>query len=97
MATDNPQGVAVLKRLWDETALRIAMPETNLRAVVGSEVASHALERQAKLRRSGTKGAAFPGFTLQYMQQLAHFSCGSESSQVIIPAKIISGTVTVPM
>ena len=85
MATDNTQGGAVLKRLLDETALRVAMSEADLRAVIGSEVASHAIERQAKLRRKGQKGAAFLGFTVQCMQQLAHFSCVSESSEAIIP------------
>ena len=100
---DPDRAVLMIKRLWDETAIRVQLSELDLLRVVGEKVGEEAVrlrqQRQQRQQKKG-KGCLFPGYTLQMMQQLAHIRWGSlpeEAGEVILPAKIISGTGTVPM
>ena len=43
------------------------------------------------------RGRSYPGFTAQSLQQLAFVRSGPKAGEVILPAKMISGTGTVPM
>ena len=61
------RGVLVIKRLWDETALRVQLNESELKTMVGDTSFVEELVRVKRLR----KGAIFPGYTLQSLQQLS--------------------------
>ena len=88
------RGVLVIKRLWDETALRVQLDESQLKAVIGDTSFVEELVRVKKLR----KGAIFPGYTLQSLQQLSFVRTSAGGcGEVVIPAKLISGTGTTPM
>ena len=55
----------VVKRLWDETAIRVMLSEVMLLALMSGSIGEGVL---AAKRRSKAK-CVFPGYTMQSMQQ----------------------------
>ena len=88
-----PNSVIILKRLWDETAIRVQLPYPDLRRMLGEQVAAHA--KDVKSRGRGASRGCFPGFVVQSMQSMAFLRWGpapTEACEVIVPAKIIAST-----
>ena len=85
--------VVVLKRLWDETSMRVQMPAEKLEALLGGDVAGRVIQRKCAGR--GGRGSIFPGFTVTSMQSMAYLRWGRnrvDACEVIIPAKIIGSS-----
>ena len=60
----------VIKRLWDETSLRVQLSLTDLKRVLGEDVANVADD--VKRRSRGGRGSIYPGYVVQSMQQKAY-------------------------
>ena len=89
MAAPNAHtGVLTIKRIWDETALRLHVTESSLRTLVGDQVADRA---QAVVdNRRARKRLVYSGFTVQTMQQLGFLRFGprlDDCTDVIVPGK----------
>ena len=83
----------VVKRLWDETGLRVQLSLNELKGVLGEEIAGAAAE--VKKRARGGRGSVYPGYVVQSIQQKAFIRYGRDaesSMEIIVPAKIISTT-----
>ena len=81
----------VIKRLWDETSLRVQLSLTDLKRVLGEDVADVADD--VKRRSRGGRGSVYPGYVVQSMQQKAYIRCGRDvdsAMEIITPAKLIS-------
>ena len=88
MATPNVHtGVVTIKRIWDETALRVQVSKSTLQTLIGDEVADRA---QAVVdNRRARKRLVYPGYTVQSMQLMGLLRFGhrlDECAEVIVPA-----------
>jgi hypothetical protein len=85
----DPSAVCVVKRLWDETSMRIQLTEADLHKVVGSQADQVA---EVKHRSRGGRGSVFPGFTIQSFQQMCFVRWGKDSEsagEVVLPTKLL--------
>jgi hypothetical protein len=91
--TDPKSSVIVLKRLWDETAMRLQVSVDRLREVLGDGMAEHAIALKKSGR--GANGCMYPGFTVQTLQQSGFLRWGRDKEQgceIIYPARVTSTT-----
>ena len=85
-----PSSVCVVKRLWDETSLRVQLSDEALCKVLGREVGEACIV--AKQRGRGGRGSVYPGFTVQSFQQMAHIRWAQDAGcacELVIPAKLL--------
>ena len=79
--------VVCLNRLWDETALRVQMPEASMKSLLDQDFTARALLAKSSRNRA-------PGLVTQTFQQMAHLRWGpssSENCELVISPKIIPG------
>ena len=91
---DARTGVVILKRLWDETALRLQCSEEVLKFIVGDELGEQVLERESQ----GGRGSTYPGFVVQSMQQAGFLRWGRSKESgcdFIPPMKLMCSTSAV--
>ena len=85
--------IAVITRLWDETALRLQMTSQDLERLAGPRFAGDVESvRAASLRK---RPMSMPGLTVQSMQQMAFCRWGREKHQaqeLTVPMKVIATT-----
>ena len=80
--------VVTLKRLWDETALRVQMTDAAMRQLLGADFTD-------LVRASTGKRNRAPGLVIQSFQQMAHLRWGPAAEQaceLVLPAKLLPGT-----
>ena len=90
---DGRTSVVVLKRLWDETSMRLNIDAAALELLTGQTLARGVQE--VKRRGRGGKGSVYPGYTVQSFQQMAHLRWGrddAEAQEVFIPARLITSS-----
>ena len=81
-------GVVTVKRLWDETALRVQMTEASLSMLLGEEFTHHVVAAKNTRNRA-------PGLVVQSFQQMGSIRWGPDASQfseIVYPAKIVPAT-----
>ena len=97
MATPNAHtSVVTIKRIWDETALRVQVSKSALHRLVGDEIADRA---QAVVdNRRARQRFVYPGYTVQSMQQMGFLRFAprwDECTEVSVLAKHIAGAGTI--
>ena len=83
--------VVVIKRLWDETGIRLQMRPAELQRLLGEKMATALTE--AKERGRSGRGSFYPGYVVQCMQQMCFVRWANgplDGCEVVLPAKLVS-------
>ena len=86
--SEDPPTFIIIKRLWDETSMRLQMSFADLAKLLGQDIAEAAREIKVKGR-----GVHYPGYVVQSMQQMAFIRWGSrpeEACEIVVSGKIIA-------
>ena len=81
----------IIKRLWDETGLRLQLGRSDLAGIFPETFANDVVEAHG---RSESR-KRYPGYVVQCMQQIAHIRWGvgpEDAEELIIPGKMIPST-----
>ena len=90
---DGRTSVVILKRLWDETSMRVQLDEQALDLMVGKQFAADVIACKRRGRKG--KGSLYPGYVVQSFQQMAHLRWGRDEAsaqEVFIPGKLIASS-----
>ena len=90
---DGRTSVVVLKRLWDETSMRVQLDYPSLELLAGQTFAGDAVDVHRRGRKG--KGSVYPGYVVQSFQQMAHLRWGRDEAsgqEVFIPGKVIASS-----